>query len=291
MDWITQLNAALFYIEDNLDGEISYAQIAKMTNCSIYNFQRIFSYVANQPLSAYIRNRRLTLAAFDVLNTQDKLIDIGLKYGYASQDAFARAFKAFHGALPSQVRSQPARLRSCPKLAFQLTIQGGVSMDFQIEQWPAFTVAGFRHTLETERAFDIVPGLWEDAWKSGDIQRLFALLQQADCRPAGLIGMAMGGQWGDAEQMQYIIGVTNHVDVPGAPHTPAPEGMEEIPVRAATWAIFEADGPLPEATQTVYARVYGEWLPLSRYVLDDLPVIECYFQDNRQQVWVAVKKK
>ena len=100
MDWVDKLNESINYIEENLTGDISYEVISKIAWCSVYNFQRMFSYIADKPLSEYIRNRRLTMAAFDLLNNSDRIIDISLKYGYESQDTFTRAFKNFHEVLP-----------------------------------------------------------------------------------------------------------------------------------------------------------------------------------------------
>jgi len=100
-----------------------------------------------------------------------------------------------------------------------------------------------------------------------------------------------GGQWGEAEEMEYIVAVTNFVDAPNCNHIPVIEGVEEFSYPSATWAIFEANGELPEATQRVYKQFYTEWLPNSGYDLADLPVIECYMQENKQEVWIAVIKK
>jgi AraC family transcriptional regulator len=91
MDWVKQLNESINYIEKNLTGEISYETISKITGCSIDNFQRMFSYIADKPLAEYIRSRRLTMAAFELLNSTERIIDISLKYGYESQDSFTRA--------------------------------------------------------------------------------------------------------------------------------------------------------------------------------------------------------
>ena len=110
MDWVKNLNDAISYIEKNLAEEISYEVISKIAGCSVYNFQRMFSYIADKPLSEYIRSRRLTMAAFDLLNSTERIIDIALKYGYESQDAFTRAFKNFHGVLPSSVRNEIVQL-------------------------------------------------------------------------------------------------------------------------------------------------------------------------------------
>lgn len=290
MDWIRQLNQVFNYIEVNLDGEISYEEISKIVNCSIYNFQRMFSYIAGKSLSEYIRNRRLTLAAFDILNTDVKLIDIALKYGYESQDSFTRAFKIFHGVLPSKVRSEAVQLKSCPKLSFQITIRGENHMNYQIEEWPAFKIAGFVHQIKTENAFEIIPQIWDHFCKGDDMGRMLEFLKEAEGRPAGIIGAGVGAEGGNSENIAYLIGATNWVDAEGYKYTPPLEGMKEYSFKAATWAIFKAVGELPDSVQNIYKQFYSEWLPNSGYELDDLPAIECYFPDG-QEVWIAITKK
>ncbi|HWT74853.1 MAG TPA: GyrI-like domain-containing protein [Mobilitalea sp.] len=286
MDWIKQLNEAINYIEENLAYEISYETISNIAGCSVYNFQRMFSYIADRPLSDYIRSRRLTLAAFDLLNSSDRIIDISLKYGYESQDSFTRAFKNFHGVLPSIVRNETVQLKSCPKLSFQITIKGENHMNYQIEQWPSFKVMGIANKIYTSKAFEIVPKLWENAWKDGTMKSFMEHFP--DYRPAGFLGIAAGGQQGNSEEMVYIIGVTNYVDVPECKPVPALYKMTEFSYPAATWAIFEANGELPDAIQNIYKQFYTEWLPNSGYKLADLPVIECYKQENHQEVWIAI---
>jgi AraC family transcriptional regulator len=289
MDWVKQLNKSIDFIEENLADEISYEALSKIAGCSVYNFQRMFSYIADKPLSEYIRNRRLTMAAFNLLNGTERIIDIAMKYGYESQDAFTRAFKSFHGVLPSSVRNEIVQLKSCPRLSFQITIKGENHMNYQIEQWPAFMVMGKQYKVKTSTAFEVIPKLWENAWKDGTINQFIENFP--DYRPAGFLGIAEGGQWGDTEDMNYILAVTNHVDAPQCKHIPVLDGMKEFFYPAATWVIFEADGELPNAIQKVYKQFYTEWLPNSGYELTDLPVIECYKQENRQEVWIAVVKK
>lgn len=289
MDWIKQLNESIQYIEKNLTGEISYETISKIAGCSVYNFQRMFSYIADKPLSEYIRNRRLTMAAFDLLNSTERIIDISLKYGYESQDSFTRAFKNFHGVVPSSVRNETVQLKSCPRLSFQIKIKGEEHMNYQIEQWPAFRVMGVAHKVKTATAFDTVGELWKKLRKDGTMDKFIE--NYPNCRPSGFLGIAQGGHWGESEDMEYIIGVTNFVDMPDCKQVPALDGMKEFSYPAATWAIFEANGQLPEATQKIYKQFYTEWLPNSGYELDDLPVIECYLQDKQQEVWIAVVKK
>ena len=289
MDWVKQLNEAINYIEENLSGEISYDAISKIARCSIYNFQRMFSYIADKPLSEYIRNRKLTMAAFDILNSTERIVDISLKYGYESQDSFTRAFKNFHGVLPSTVRNETVQLKSCPKLSFQITIKGENYMNYQIEECPEFKVMGVSHKIKTSEAFEVIPQIWESSWKDGTMKMFLDNFQ--GLRPSGFLGRAQGGQWGDSEEMEYIIAVTSYIDIPNCKNAPVLQGMKEFSYPAATWAIFEANGELPDAIQKIYKQFYSEWLPNSGYELADLPVIECYMQENRQEVWIAIIKK
>jgi len=180
-------------------------------------------------------------------------------------------------------------LKACPKISFQITITGGNHMNYKIEQWPAFTISGIRKRIETEKAFEIVPKIWETAGNDGTMEKLFKLLGQADMRPVGLLGVSAGGQWGASEEMDYYLGVTTCVDVPECIKVSTPEDMIELQLPEATWLIIEANGALPKAVQNAYKSFYTEWLPNSGYDLDDLPVIECYLQENRQEVWIGIK--
>ena len=72
MEWLKKLSAAIDYIENNLDSDLSYEETARIACCSVFYFQRIFSYVAGISLSEYIRRRRMTQAAFELQRTDTK---------------------------------------------------------------------------------------------------------------------------------------------------------------------------------------------------------------------------
>ncbi|QDR79345.1 Regulatory protein SoxS [Sporomusa termitida] len=90
MDWIERMNGAMSYIEDNLTAEIDFKTAAATACCSVYHFQRMFSFITEIPLSEYIRRRRLTLAAADLQNTDIKIINLALRYGYPSPALFKK---------------------------------------------------------------------------------------------------------------------------------------------------------------------------------------------------------
>ena len=100
MNPITHFNHALAYIETHLNETLDLKQITQLAQCSEYHFQRMFSYLSGQSLNQYITARRLSLAALDCVQTDKRILDIALKYGYQSNDVFTRAFKDFHGLTP-----------------------------------------------------------------------------------------------------------------------------------------------------------------------------------------------
>lgn len=103
MDLLKRMNLVLDYIENNLDGEIEENKIAMLFAGSKNMFQRIFTLMTETTLSEYIRKRKLTLAAFDIRNTNEKIIDIAVKYGYNSAVAFnSRRIFSWNSAVKSK---------------------------------------------------------------------------------------------------------------------------------------------------------------------------------------------
>ncbi len=144
MDVLDSLNKALAYLEEHLTGDIDYTEIAKIAGCSEYHFKRMFSFLAGLSLSEYIRRRRLTLAALDLKDSNLRIIDVAVKYGYESADSFSRAFQSIHGILPSEARNGSSRLKAYPRMTFQLAIKGGGAMNYRIVEKAPFKLVGFK---------------------------------------------------------------------------------------------------------------------------------------------------
>ncbi len=145
MNWIDGMSKALDYIEDNLGGEISYSEAAKLCFCSEYHFQRAFSILCGYTLGEYIRQRRLTLAGIELRSEKAKVIDVALKYGYDSPDSFSKAFRAFHGILPSQARGG-GTLKSFSRLRIKLILEGN-TMNYKIVERPETVMTGIMRRL------------------------------------------------------------------------------------------------------------------------------------------------
>lgn len=142
MNWVSGIQHVLDYIEENIDAEIRFDVMAELAESSIYHLQQSFSLLTGITLTEYIRQRRLTLAAGDLKGGM-KVIDAAMKYGYDSQDGFARAFVRFHGILPSEVRDHTGRLNATLPLHVSLTLRGGIKMDYRIDRKPSMYLLGF----------------------------------------------------------------------------------------------------------------------------------------------------
>ena len=104
MSYIYSLEKALNYIEEHLYEDVDLSSIAKEAGYSLYHFHRIFKSVVGDSIKDYIRKRRITEAAKELVYTNNPIVDIGVKYGYESREAFSRAFEKIYGRNPSEVR-------------------------------------------------------------------------------------------------------------------------------------------------------------------------------------------
>ena len=179
MDWIERLNDAVKYIEENLSSDIDYSLAAQRACCSLYHFQRMFSYISGIPLSEYVRRRKMSLAAADIIGGE-KIIDVAVKYGYSSPTAFNRAFKSVHGVAPSDARSCGTVLKSYPPLVFKITVKGVYEMNYRIEKKDAFRVVGVSSPMETdmEKNFSVIPLFWEKCLSNGTIEKLCGIMDE-----------------------------------------------------------------------------------------------------------------
>lgn len=281
MEWIERLNRAMNYIEGNLTQEIDYDKTARIACCSVYHFQRMFAYMADIPLSEYIRRRRMSLAAVD-LQCGEKVLDVSTKYCYSSPTAFNRAFQAIHGVAPSLIKEGGMTLKSFPPISFHITIKGVEEMNYRIEKKEEFRIIGIAQPLEkeVEKNFSIVPLMWQKAHMEGTVDRLISMMNG---QPAGLLGVSICN---DSEDWQYFIAVASSL--------PVDQTLREYMVPASTWAVFSGSGT-GQSIQDLERRIVMEWLPTSGYEYANAPDIEVYYnpdpQNTQYEVWVPVVPK
>lgn len=282
MDMIEKFNKAVDYIEQHLQDKIDLEETAKLADCSLYHFQRMFSYLADMPLSEYIRRRRMSLAAEDI-KSGESVLDVSLKYGYDSPTAFNRAFKTVIGVAPSLIKKETSVLKTFPKIKFTLSVTGSEELSFRIEKKGPFSIAGITTELSNnlEENFMKLPKMWMKASLFGTIKKLLSL--QNNPSIPGVLGVSTPE---DNDKWRYFIAV--------ATDNKTNTKFETLNIPSFTWAVFPGKGTNKDI-QTLEQRIVKEWLPSSGYEYDNGPDVEVYLSPDPNkavfEVWIPVIKK
>ncbi|MFF8615269.1 GyrI-like domain-containing protein [Streptomyces sp. NPDC015350] len=254
---LEKLNQAMEHIEDRLDRRIEVTELARIAMTSEYHFRRMFSALAGMPLSEYVRRRRLTLAGAEVLTGERTLLEIAVRYGYSSGEAFARAFRAMHGVGPGEARRAGAALRSQPRMSFRLVVEGSSSMQYRIVEKGEFRVVGKRarvplvHEGMNPAIAEFIRGIGKET--TGRIAAL------SDQQPEGIVGVSdkLDESRAEGTELDYYHGVVTGADVP--------DDLDALVVPAGSWAVFENSGPFPQALQYLWRDVFTQWFPSNPY--------------------------
>ncbi len=257
MDVLKELNDVSLYIENHINDDIDISELAKISMQSSDGFSRLFSYMVGMTINEYIRHRKLSLAVFDLQNTDDKIIDIAMKYGWNSSDAFTKAFVNQHGVTPSNARNKIGSVKIYPPVSFELNIKGARKMDFKIIDVEGFEVyglskqfgcqAGERFKQENimwsvdaehypEKICDGYDGIWYGIWNNG----LYSIARSE-------------------EDIEY-------------------NNLEKIVIPAGKYAVFttEKGGYAGAELPRLHDLIFNSWLPNSSYKIKKEYIIEVY---------------
>nr|WP_321001562.1 AraC family transcriptional regulator [Blautia coccoides] len=275
MDWMQRINRVMDYVEEHLRDEMDEEEISRIIACPYQNFQSLFGQVTNISFSEYIRRRKLTMAAYDLQNSDEKVMDIALKYGYQSGDAFRVAFRKMHGVNPTEVRQNAVPLMFYCRLEFQVTVKGVESMKYTIEEKEAFKVLGTRMTTPYGG------GTWAVVKSDGTNEKMREI--SGDFFD---LGLCFGFQ--EDGSNDYMCAV-----LWDGPET---EGFVTYEYPPATWLIFRTKGKISDnVLGNLWRQINQEFLPQSQYAKCGLPTIEKYIFWNEAEdlgeveVWIPVK--
>ncbi|MFV0516993.1 MAG: effector binding domain-containing protein [Aminipila sp.] len=285
MEWIDSITKAIDYIEKNLTDELSVESISNHVLISPFYFQKGFSMLCGFSIGDYIRQRRLAQAAIELISTQEKVIDIALKYGYDSPDSFTKAFIRFHGITPTSARKNGAMIKSFAPLKIIFNLKGGYSMEYKIVEKEAITVIGVQKKFLYENAFSEIPKFWAEHCH-----------KEKGKTVCGMYGINFDESM-DGKEFEYMI--ADEYDGSSA----VPSGFVTKTIPAFTWAVFPCIGAMPDSMQSINERIFSEWLPnCKEYEFAAGYNIEMYedpagypkgIEDENyySEIWIPVKTK
>lgn len=287
MEFAAGIQKALEYIERHLEDETDVSEIARQAACSPFYFQRIFGLLCGITLGEYIRNRRLALAGSELMNSDSRVIDVALRYGYESPESFTRAFTKFHGITPSEAKKGGCILRSFSPLSVNLILKGGIVMNYKIIDKEEFYVLEkvSEHSLKGDKNKETVPAFWTQCHNDGTVNSLIG----ATTDKTFIFGICYG-QKEPVDAFEYsVAAVCNE-------NTPVPKGFRKNLIPARSWAVFECVGAMPDAIQETWRAIVSEFFPTSKlrptYEMD----IEAYpdgdmnAENYRSEIWIPVEK-
>lgn len=134
MNWVESIQQTIDYIESNMESDLDCDRLAERIYSSSFIFQRMFTILCGCTVGEYIRNRRLTLAGYELLNDDSNILDIAIKYGYETNESFTRAFSRFHGVTPSIARKNHMSLNTYSRISVKSNLSGGKVMISDISE-------------------------------------------------------------------------------------------------------------------------------------------------------------
>lgn len=282
--------------EHLMEEEINYEDVAKHVYTSSYEFHRAFSFLAGMTANTYIRNRRLSLAGREIVETDAKITDIALKYGYETPESFTKAFTRFHGVAPKFAREQSAKLMLFNPLVIKITVEGGKGMDYRIvqteEQKFIAIVRSFRNENINDDENHDIPDFWGECYDKNLVEPIRNL------RPEGkrdLYGLCSPTKEG-ADTFEYGIGVLIDEDTSDFDLSEMQKAGYSIwNVKSGTYVVFECIGEDGDCISDTWAKFYKEFLPQMGYDVESETDYEIYFEKGRSglfcELWIPVRKK
>lgn len=291
MEWVSELQNAVNYIEEHITDDIDYKVVAAQSFSSSYNFQRVFSTLCGFSVGDYIRNRRLSLAGFELVTRKVKIIDVATKYGYDSPDSFTKAFKKFHGILPSQARNNGGMLKSFSRVAFKISLDGGNILNYKIKEIDEIVLTGYKRRFvgkpveraEQEENMYINTRHQQKilADYAEDMQKDYNVITNAD----------------DNGYDFYIANkLINSMECDLNEHF---SQYEDIIIPKCTYAVFETPRCIYPTLMYLDLRrkISSEWLPYSGYRECDLPeIVVTHWYDGAgrnkryRELWIPITK-
>ncbi len=237
------------YIEDNLTIDIKINNIVDEVGFSQFHFMRVFRSISGHTISKYIKRRKITEAARYLRESDMRIIDIAVMFGYNSQEAFTRAFKEVYNVTPNTYRTARIPYKNVEQMVLNdklldLKCHSTKPIEPQLVFKDDFLIAGIGYKGKNEN-FEI-PKLWNEL--NLKVDSVKNRVNKDICY--GFESNFDGGYF------EYIAGVEVS-DVKNIPR-----GMKVQGIKQCKYAVF----PIPSVVENVpkcIGQIYSVHLPNS----------------------------
>lgn len=275
MNYYESLNEVINSIEEKLTEKIEYKDLAKIIGTSSYTLQRIFAFLTGITLTEYIRKRRLSSAAEELLMTNIKIIDLALKYQYNSPIAFTNSFKKMHGISPQKLRKENKSIKTFPKIEFKPILEIIEDLEYRIIN------------LDKQKLYGITTGVIEGT-DSKSVRELFN-----KARKDKILNFIIDNS--DGKELYYGVSKDIYRDeisskiqyyILGKKYR---KDFISLEIPKATWACFKLDNKEQIDILKLYNTIYTKWLPSSEFKeILNYPQLEIYYE-NSCEICIPVK--
>jgi AraC family transcriptional regulator len=273
------VDRAIWYIESNLQSDLSLTQVADMANVSTFHLTRAFANRSGFSVMRYVWKRRLSNAARNLFGGKRSVLDVALDAQYNSHEAFSRAFKSEFGIAPSRVKSDAALLKM--NITKPLVMRHDMPRTLNrptVETMPKRIIAGLsrRYSMETRTE---IPAQWGQ-YNMEDITLPHSV---PDC----WYGVVYN--FGQDSSFDYMSGmeVTKAGDLPN--------NRTSFTVPAGRFARFVSKAHISTMGQA-WTEIYEDWLSQPEYKPRPGPSVEFYplefdgmTGDGGFELWVPVE--
>ncbi len=278
-----ELDKALGYIERGLKDRLILEDIAACANMSAWHFHRVFLASTGITVGEYIRKRRMSEAAKELVFTSKPIKQLAGEYQYESQAAFTRSFTCVYGISPGKLRRQVGPMHFFHPMI--QSVRGEKMLKPRFETKAAFRVVGI--SCQNTMKQNSIPALWNDF-----NQRLCGKVPGAEN-----FEHALGICFYDPEvEMNEDTPFTYMACLEYPEDLPTPEGLQSRNLSTADYAVFVHKGTLDTLSDT-YDAIYSQWLPNSEYRRGNSDDLELYGKDfeygspdSIMEIWVPIVK-
>ncbi|MDD3050193.1 MAG: AraC family transcriptional regulator [Candidatus Cloacimonetes bacterium] len=286
VDYSYAMNRALNYIEHNLMQVLDLEEIANRANYSLFHFHRIFQKSNGISLKSYIRKRRLSEAARDVLFSKIPLKKIAGDYCFDSQESFTRAFRKEFNKTPGEMRRNSLSFHYFEPIIIRkdkIYNRKGDIMTPQIIEIKDIKVVGIKDKSTINQ--NTIPQLWDR------FNHAYCTIKNKskDARCLGICFYTGMTDFNNDTEFEYLasVEVDNFDEIP--------EKMMKYVVKGGKYAVFTHVGTLANLKNT-YSFIYNEWLPSSGYDFaksDDFELYDHRFkfgqEDSEFDIYIPIK--